>query len=435
MAKVAVFGIGYVGCVTAGCLSRNGHSVVGVDVDSDKVSAINDGQSPVQEPGLAELVRHQVKAGKLRATSDVEEAVRGSDIGLVCVGTPSRADGSVNTAAVQGVIEAIGRAIRRRAKDYNVVLRSTLLPGILEDELLPLLVETVGTDLGGGLHLCNNPEFLREGSAISDFDHPPFVLVGVPEVWDAADVLDLYEGIRAGHIVTDSRTAAMVKYACNAFHATKVAFANEVGRLATSFAADGPEVMKILCKDKVLNTSSAYLRPGFAFGGSCLPKDLRALTRHAERSAVRTPLLGSVLESNDEHLRRGATRVMESGHRQIGLVGLSFKVGTDDLRESPAVILAETLLGRGYDIKIYDPGVQLSRLHGRNLAYVDQHLPHLAALLVENQAALWQHASCLVFTSDVANQLDWPTDFDGTVIDLREDLVRSRAKLLAVPTP
>jgi GDP-mannose 6-dehydrogenase len=339
----------------------------------------------------------------------------------------------VNIQAVQRVLETIGHAVRRRSDEYCVVVRSTLLPGILEEKLVPLLSESAGTALGERIRLCNNPEFLREGTAIRDFDRAPFVLVGVTDVWDAEPVTSLYEGVRCPRYVTDSRTAAMVKYACNAFHATKVAFANEIGTLAKSMGADGPEVMQILCKDTTLNTSSAYLRPGFAFGGSCLPKDLRALNRYAEHHAVRTSLLRSILPSNEEHLRQAVSLIQASGHQQIGLVGLSFKVGTDDLRESPAVILAETLLGRGYDIKIYDPGVQLSRLRGRNRAFVDQHLPHLAALLVDDQNALCQHASLLVIANDIADELDWPPDFGGEVIDLRQDLVRAKVKLVENP--
>jgi GDP-mannose 6-dehydrogenase len=426
VSRVSVFGIGYVGCVSAACLGRDGHRVVGVDVDPDKVAELNAGQAPIAEKGLPELVREQVEAGRLRATQDVEEAVRNSEIGLITVGTPSDDNGDVSTRAVEQVVATIGRALRSSAQEFTVVVRSTLLPGILEERLAPLLQEAAGRPLGRGLWLANNPEFLRESSAIRDYDDPPFVLVGADDPRTAEDVLALYERIPAERVVTDPRTAALVKYGCNAFHALKIAFANELGSLARSFGIDGGEIMGLLCRDRRLNISPAYLRPGFAFGGSCLPKDLRALTRYAEREALRLDLLGSVLPSNDDHLNRAVRLIQGTGHRRLGIVGLSFKAGTDDLRESPLVILVETLLGRGFDIKILDPGVSISRLRGRNLAYIDRHLPHLAALLVEDPAELYRHAALLVLGSDVADGLDWRTDFSGEVIDLRRDLISRR---------
>ncbi len=329
---------------------------------------------------------------------------------------------TASTRAVEAVVSVIGRAVRQRTQSFTVVVRSTLLPGILEERLAPLLAETAGCPLGGRLSLCNNPEFLRESSAIRDYDDPPFVLVGTDDSHTAQTVLNLYDAIRAERVVTDTRTAALVKYGCNAFHALKVAFANEIGSLAKSFDIDGAEIMDLLCRDRRLNISPAYLRPGFAFGGSSLPKDLRALTRYAEREALRLGLLGSILPSNEDHLRRAVRLIQSTGHKKIGIVGLSFKAGTDDLRESPLVILVETLLGRGFDIKIYDPGVSVSRLRGKNLAYIDCHLPHLAALLVESPADLYQHGSLLVLGSNVAESLDWRAEYAGDVLDLRRDL-------------
>ena len=426
MSRVSVFGIGYVGCVSAACLARDGHRVIGVDVEPDKIAELNAGHAPVTEPGLSQLVREQIQAGNLRATRDVEEAVQGSELALITVGTPSDDNGDVSTHAVVGVVEAIGQALRRAAQDFTVVVRSTLLPGILEERLAPLLQEAAGRRLGRGLWLGNNPEFLRESSAIRDYDDPPFVLVGADDPRTTRAVLALYERITAERVVTDTRTAALVKYGCNAFHALKVAFANELGSLARSFGVDGGEVLGLLCRDRRLNISPAYLLPGFAFGGSCLPKDLRALTRYAERAALRLDLLASILPSNEDHLHRAVRLIQGAGHRKLGIVGLSFKAGTDDLRESPLVILVETLLGRGFDIKILDPGVSVSRLRGKNLAYIDRHLPHLAALLVEDPAELYRHASLLVLGSDVADALDWRTDYAGDVIDLRRDLTSTQ---------
>ena len=415
--------MGYVGCVTAACVSRDGHHVIGVDIDRDKIATLRAGSSPVAEPGLEELIRAQVAAGRLEATTNLDDAVRRSELALVAVGTPSAADGSVEYHAVERVVRAIGTVLRDTGQRYDVVVRSTLLPGILEERLAPLLEETAGCELGPHVTLCNNPEFLRETTAIHDYDHPPFVLVGAAEPAQADDVLAMYERVQAERFVTDTRTAALVKYACNAFHALKIDFANEIGTLARAFGADGLEVMRLLCEDKHLNISPVYLRPGFAFGGSCLPKDVRALVRFAQQHAVRTELLNAILPSNEAHLQRALAAVRETGCRKVGLIGLSFKAGTDDLRESPQVILAETLLGRGYDLKIYDPGVRMATLVGTNLSYVDTRLPHLAALLVDEPADLFEHAELLVIGTDVADELDWESVYTGELIDLRRDLV------------
>jgi GDP-mannose 6-dehydrogenase len=425
--NTAVFGLGYVGCVSAACLGRDGHHVLGVEVSPDKIAEVNAGCAPIYEPGLTELVRDQVAAGRLQATDDVEKAVRGSEVAFITVGTPSAEDGAVNSQSVELVLKDIGSVLRRSGQAYTIVVRSTLMPGILEERLAPLLEEAIGKELGREVWLCNNPEFLREGSAIRDYDHPPFVLVGADDEAPARLILDLYRSVAAEQIVTDTRTAALVKYASNAFHALKVSFANEIGSLAKSLGANGHEVMELVCRDRKLNISSAYLRPGFAFGGSCLPKDLRALTRHAEQQALRLELLPAILPSNEAHLRRALKLVQETGHRAIGVLGLSFKAGTDDLRESPLVIFVETLLGRGYHIKIYDPNVLLSQLRGRNLAYVERHLPHLAALLVDGPQKLYDHASLLVIGSDVAEDLDWREQYSGPVLDLRRDLAQTVA--------
>ena len=424
MQRVAVFGIGYVGAVTAGCAAQDGHSVVGVDIDPSKVAEANAGISPVSEPGLEEILKTQVESGRFRATTDAKEAIDGTELALIAVGTPSAEDGSVNARAVEEVLRIIGSAVRVANKPYQVVVRSTLLPGILEDKLRPVLEQAAGRKTGRGLVLCNNPEFLREGSAVKDYYNPPYVLVGADSEEDAALIMSLYDSVAAEKIVTDTRTAALVKYACNAYHAVKIAFANEIGILAKAFGADGHRVMDLVCRDKKLNVSAAYLRPGFAFGGSCLPKDLRALTRFAEQNAMQTRLLSSVLSSNEAHLRRALKLIRDTGIRRIGVVGLSFKAGTDDLRESPMVDLVETLLGWGCEVRIYDPNVMLSRLRGRNLAYVDQHLPHLANLLVPQPAMLTAHAHLLLICSDVADEYEWRGGFQGKVMDLRRDLAK-----------
>ena len=423
MSRIAVFGTGYVGCVTAACLSRDGFQTVGVDIDAEKVAALNAGDSPVAEPGLAELVAEQVAAGRLRATEDFREAIAETDIAMIAVGTPSDRTGAVSTIAVEKVIESIGQSLRGTDQSYTVVVRSTLLPGILENRLAPLLAESADSVLGDRIQICNNPEFLRESVAIRDYNAPPFVIAGASNPAAGEEVLNLYRSIDAEKVITDTATAAMLKYACNAYHAAKIGFANEIGALARSFDADGQQVMDLVCRDTKLNVSRAYLRPGFAFGGSCLPKDLRALTRHAEEAAMKVSLLRSILPSNQEHLDRAIRLIEDRGKKKIGLIGLSFKAGTDDLRESPFVTLVETLIGRGYDVKIFDPGISISRLKGRNLAYIDQRLPHLAALLVEELDQLLSHGELLVLGNDIADDVDLKARSEDEIVDLRRCLV------------
>lgn len=424
MKKVAVFGMGYVGCVTAACLSQDGHSVIGVDVDADKVAEVNAGKAPISERGLDDLLGAQVASGKLRATCDSAAAIAESDVAMIAVGTPSAEDGSVTVHILEAVIAEIGRALRAHPKPYHVVIRSTLLPGLLETRMKEVLLSALGRDSLEGVVLCNNPEFLREGSALKDYYHPPYVLVGADSEADAAPIVALYEKVESEKFVTDSRTAALVKYACNAFHAVKVTFANEIGAVAKAMGADGHEVMRLVSEDTKLNISKAYMRPGFAFGGSCLPKDLRAISRFAEHEALRLNMLSSVLTSNESQLKRALKMVRDNGQKKVGLVGLSFKNGTDDLRESPMVEMVETLTGWGYSIKIYDPNVTLSRLRGRNLGYIDRHLPHLAQMLVTETRDLLDHAEVLLLCTDVANDHDWHNHHDGRLFDFRMDLAR-----------
>lgn len=423
--RVAVFGLGYVGTVTAACLSRDGHRVVGVDIDVTKTSSIDRGKSPVAEPGVEELLQAAIDEGRLTTTTSVEEAVRQSEIAMIAVGTPSDSRGDIDVSAVLRVVEQIGEYLKGSEREYLIVVRSTLLPPLIDDLVLPALQAALGEPVGDRVHLCYNPEFLREATAVRDYDSPPFVIVGANDADAANRVLNLYSEIPAPQIVTELRTAALVKYACNAFHALKVSFANEIGSLSRAMGVDGREVMDIVCRDERLNISRAYLRPGFAFGGSCLPKDLRALTRFADKDAIPAQVLRAILPSNDSILDQGVRHVEEhaNGSRRIGLVGLSFKAGTDDLRESPQVRLAERLIGRGYEVRIFDPGVETSRLIGRNRSYVDQHLPHLAALLVSDIEELYGHADLLVLGTEIADRIDWQSGFAGEVVDLRRDLM------------
>jgi GDP-mannose 6-dehydrogenase len=429
--NVAVFGLGYVGSVTAACLARDGHDVIAVDIDAEKVRLLNVGQSPVVEPHLEELVASGVRAGRLRATMSPLAAVRHADLALVTVGTPSESDGSVSIAAVRRAVEQIGLALRKLTKPFGIVVRSTLLPGVLEEELRQTLQAALGKTCPnhqGSVWLANNPEFLREGSAVADYDRPPFLIVGADEPWQAQMVLQLYERVDAPRWITDPRTAALLKYACNAFHALKVAFANEIGALAAQFGADGHRVMELLCKDDKLNLSPAYLKPGFCFGGSCLPKDVRALVRVAEQVGSPLPLLSAILPSNESHFRRAVERIRSYGLRRVGLMGLAFKPGTDDLRESPQVLLAATLIREGFLVRIYDPHVHPARLRGQNLSYAERHLPNLASLLTDNLLELFQHAELMVICTDVVKPEEL-VPFEGEVLDLRVDLARPRAWL------
>ncbi len=422
MKRVAVFGAGYVGCVTAACMARDGHDVFAVDINADKIATIAAGRSPIREPGLDDLIAAGVHSGRLKATTQAGSAIDGVDVALVCVGTPSANDGGVNLMALTRVLETIVDHLLKSPKKFSIVLRSTLLPGLLEEKIRPMLSQRLGSHFGSTITLTNHPEFLRETTAIEDYNRPPFIIVGAESEEHAGPILALYDNINSPHVVTDTRTSALVKYACNAFHALKIGFANEIGVLAKELGANGLEVMRIACMDRQLNISPAYLRPGFAFGGSCLPKDLRALTRFSQHRAVSVEILNSILASNQSHLGRAFRLIEEMKMKKIGLVGLSFKSGTDDLRESPQVSLAETLLGRGYDLRIFDPDVRVDGLVGANLNYIDQHLPHLANLLVESEAELYEHAQLLVLATGVAERINHG-NANLPTIDLRKDLV------------
>ena len=397
--KLAVYGLGYVGCVSAAAFARLGHDVVGVDSVDAKVEMLNAGTSPVMEPGLPGLVRELVAAGSLRATTEGEEAMVDADLALICVGTPSEPNGSLATDALERVAATIGGGLARRsgsAPRPTVVVRSTSIPGTTEEIVGRTVEATSGRTRGEGFGLAMNPEFLREGSSLSDFDDPPKTVIGQLDDESGDTVASLYEHLRAPVFRVPLRVAEMVKYADNAFHATKISFANELGALCKAMGIDSHEVMNLFCADTKLNISTAYLTPGFAFGGSCLPKDLRALTHAGRTLDLELPLLDSILRSNEGHLRRAVDMVMASGRGRVGLFGLSFKPGTDDLRESPLVELAEQLLGKGFDLRIYDPTVSLSTLMGANRDYVQQHIPHLSRLLVADAAEVMEHADVCV---------------------------------------
>jgi len=422
--RVSVFGLGYVGSVTAASLARAGHEVVGVDINAEKVAMINAATPPVVEPGLAELLAQVVGAGRLRATTSSDEAVAATDVSLICVGTPSRANGQLDVDAVVRTGQRIGEALQKHAEPHTVVLRSTVLPGTTERCLVPALL--AGARGRAAMRVVVNPEFMREGSSLSDFAKPPFTLVGCGDPATASLLRLLYEGVEAPFVHTTIRTAEMVKYAANAFHALKVCFANEVADTCAALGADANEVMRIFLMDRKLNVSEAYLRPGFAFGGSCLPKDLRALLHAARVSDVSLPVLSAILPSNEAQVRGGVEAVLATRNHRIGVVGLSFKAGTDDLRESPMVTLVETLIGKGCDVRILDRNVAMARLLGANRRYIEEEIPHLASLMCSSVETLLAHAQVLVIgnASDDASLALAAAGPQHVVIDLTRGAAR-----------
>ena len=381
---VSVFGLGYVGSVSAASFAADGHSVVGVDVNPDKVASLNEGRSPIVEKGLDELIRQATADGRLRATTNTAEAVEATDVSLICVGTPSRRNGSLDLTYLERVCEQIGAALRAKSTYHVVVVRSTVLPGTTPGVVIPALERASGKKYGSGFGVTVNPEFLREGTALDDFRHPPMTLVGHNYASDAEPTQALYAKVDAQIVTTNIRTAEMIKYASNTWHALKVCFANEVGNLCKRLDIDSHEVMDIFCRDEKLNLSSYYMKPGFAFGGSCLPKDVRAMQYRAKEVDLDMPVIQSILGSNQLQIRHAIDMVIETGKKNIGLLGFSFKAGTDDLRESPIVILAEALLGKGYSLCIYDKNVSLARLVGANRDYINTQIPHLSSLLTES---------------------------------------------------
>ena len=418
--KLSVFGLGYVGCVSAACFAKEGHEVVGVDVNTVKVEIINGGKSPIVEAGIDDLIGEAVRSGRLRATTYSADAVRDTDVSLVCVGTPSNANGSLDLTYVKRVCQEIGAALETKRGRHTVVMRSTMLPGTIEGVVIPALEVYSGKKAGRDFGVCVNPEFLREGTSLKDFYAPPFTLIGADDEDTAAVVRRLYTSVDAPCLVTNVKAAEMVKYACNCFHALKVSFANEIGNVCKALGIDSHEVMDIFCRDAKLNLSPYYLKPGFAFGGSCLPKDLRAVTYKARELDVETPLLAAILQSNRRQIERAAEMVLRTGKKRIGVLGFSFKAGTDDLRESPMVTLIETLIGKGMQLAIYDRDVQLARLFGANKEYIEREIPHISQLMRERIEEVLEHAEVLVIGNkaeefrEVAGKLR----SDQTLIDL-----------------
>jgi GDP-mannose 6-dehydrogenase len=418
--KVSIFGLGYVGSVSAGSFAADGHEVVGVDVNADKVGAVNAGRSPIVEPGLDDLLASGVADRRIRATTDTADAVQASEVSLICVGTPSRKNGSLDLTYVERVSEQIGAALRDKPSYHVVVVRSTVLPGTTHDVVIPALERASGKTYGDGFGVSVNPEFLREGTALKDFRKPPLTLVGHNHAADASGTIALYQAIDAPLVSTSIRVAEMIKYTSNTWHALKVCFANEIGTLCKRLEIDSHDVMDIFCRDEKLNLSPYYLKPGFAFGGSCLPKDVRALQYRAKEVDVDLPVISSILPSNRLQIQHAFDQVMDTGKQRIGLFGFSFKAGTDDLRESPIVILAEALLGKGRSLCIYDKNVSLARLVGANKEYIDRQIPHLSSLLCETIDEVIDRSDVIVVgnrSQEFADALG-RTRADQIVIDL-----------------
>ncbi len=417
---ISVFGLGYVGSVTAGCLSGKGLRVVGVDVNPTKVDALNSGQAPVLEPGLGALLEQGRRDGLISATADVHAAVEHTDVSFICVGTPSLAQGKLDLSVIESVCGQIGSALGEKRGAHTVVVRSTVLPGTTDSLVIPTLERESGKRCGVDFQVCTNPEFLREGTAVADFREPAMTVIGCDDEISAEQLLALYEGTPGEVHATSIRAAEMIKYSCNCFHAVKIAFANEIGTLCKELAVDAEEVTRIFTSDTRLNISPAYLRPGFAFGGSCLPKDLRALGYRAKELDVRLPLLDSVLPSNEQHLGRAIDMILRHGRRKIALFGLSFKPGTDDLRESPHVQLVKRLLGEGCEVRIWDPHVSMGRLIGSNRAFIEEHIPHIGELLIDTVQAVLDDAEVVVLgtTSLPREALTARLNGEHVVIDL-----------------
>jgi len=418
--KLSIFGIGYVGCVSAACFAKEGHRVIAVDVNPIKVDMINSGQCPIVEAGIAELVSSVVSQNQLNATTDVVAAVKGSDLSLVCVGTPSNQNGSLDLSHVKRVCQEIGAAFKEKNETHVVVIRSTMLPGTIEDVVVPVLEEHSGKRAGKDFTVAINPEFLREGTSLQDFYSPPFTLIGADDSDTADKVCDLYAKVDAPVFVTSVKTAEMVKYVCNCFHALKVSFANEVGNISKALGVDSHKVMEIFCHDTKLNLSPYYLKPGFAFGGSCLPKDLRAINYKAKQLDIEAPVLSSILPSNRQQVDRAVQMVLGAGKKRIGVFGFSFKPGTDDLRESPMVTLIETLIGKGLQLKIYDRNISLARLFGANKEYIENQIPHISQLMSESIEEVLEFGDVLIIghKAEEFAQLQSKRRSDQVMIDL-----------------
>lgn len=414
--KISIFGMGYVGAVSAGCLATDGHEVIGVDPNPTKVELINRGLTPIIEKDIGEMIQAAVGKSTLRATTSVAEAVTGSDISLICVGTPSQLNGNLDLSYVRRVCEEIGQALRDKDSFHVVVARSTMLPGSMRNVVIPTLEQSSGKVAGKDFGVCNNPEFLREGTAVYDYYNPPKTVIGETDALAGDMLVRLYEKMDAPLVRTSVETAEMVKYTDNNWHALKVAFANEIGNLSKALGIDGHEVMEIFCKDTKLNLSAYYMKPGFAFGGSCLPKDVRALTYKGRSLDLDLPVLNSIMPSNQRQIQKGIDMVMGYGKRKIGVLGFAFKAGTDDLRESPLVEVIEALLGKGFDLRLYDRNVNLAALTGANRDYILNHIPHISKLMVSEMNEVLEFAEVIVIGNGAK-------EFAGVLEQLRPDQV------------
>src|SRR5712664_3147653 len=406
--KLSVWGLGYVGTVSAGCLAQEGHEVIGVDSEPTKVDLINAGKSPIIEKDIGQIIERQVAAGRLSATTDAAVAVQRTDLFLICVGTPSRSNGDIELKYVRRVCEQIGTALRSHQGAPVVVIRSTMLPGTMREVVIPTLEACSGRRAGLEFGVCINPEFLREGTAVHDYFNPSKTVIGELNRASGDLLASLYQRMPGPLIRTDIETAEMVKYADNAWHALKVGFANEIGNVCKALRVDGHRVMDIFCQDTKLNLSPSYLKPGFAFGGSCLPKDLRALLYKAKTLDLTLPILGAILPSNEQQIERGVRAVIEKGSKKVGILGFSFKAGTDDLRGSPIVELAERLIGKGFELRVYDSNVKLASIHGANRDYILNHIPHISRLMVGTIDEILDHAGTIVIGNAAPEFRDVP---------------------------
>ncbi len=394
--QISILGLGYVGAVCTACLADQGHKVIGVDVSQVKVDLINSGKSPIVEPGLEDLIKRGIEQGLIKGSTDIHDAVLQTELSMICVGTPSKKNGDLELDYVENVCRELGRALREKDAYHTVVVRSTVLPGTVKETVIPILEDCSGKVAGKDFGIAMNPEFLRESTAINDYYKPPMTVIGQLDSRSGDALEEIYSVLDAPLMRKPIEVAEMVKYTCNVWHAAKVSFANEIGNIAKSHGVDGREVMDIVCQDKKLNLSRYYMRPGFAFGGSCLPKDVRALTYRASQNDVNHPMLGAIMRSNTSQVRRAIEIITGYNKRNIGMLGLSFKAGTDDLRESPLVELAERLIGKGFNLRIYDRNVHYARMHGANKEYIETRIPHLSSLLFENLDEVTSHSDVLI---------------------------------------